>query len=101
MNGLTVTLAPSLFGELRALRVYDRYLGTSEAVANYRAEVSPEMTPMKPMMLTGAILTAVGIIALKEGNLQLCYPAMGGEPPTTFATKAGSGLHLFVLKRKQ
>ena len=43
---------------------------------------------------------AVGIIALKGGELLLCYPAMGGATPTTFATKAGSGLHFFVLKRK-
>jgi uncharacterized protein (TIGR03067 family) len=42
-----------------------------------------------------------GIIALKGENLVLCYPAMGGEAPTTFATKEGSGLHLFVLKRKK
>jgi uncharacterized protein (TIGR03067 family) len=45
--------------------------------------------------------TAMGIIALKGGELLLCYPAMGGEPPTAFATKEGSGLHLFVLKRKK
>ena len=44
---------------------------------------------------------AVGIVALKGGNLLLCYAAMGGETPTEFATKAGSGLHLFVLKRKK
>ena len=44
---------------------------------------------------------AVGIIALKGGNLLLCYPAMGGETPAAFAAKAGSGLHLFVLKRKK
>ena len=32
-----VTLAPTLIGELKTLRVYDRYLRTSEAVGNYRA----------------------------------------------------------------
>ena len=42
-----------------------------------------------------------GIIALKGENLLLCYPAMGGKAPTAFATKEGSGLHLFVLKRKK
>ncbi len=31
------TLAPKLFGELKAFRVYNRYLRTSEAVGNYRA----------------------------------------------------------------
>jgi len=31
------TLVPQLFGELRALRVYQRYLRTSEAVGNFRA----------------------------------------------------------------
>ncbi len=44
---------------------------------------------------------AEGIIALKGENLMLCYPAMGGEAPTAFAAKEGSGLHFFVLKRKK
>jgi uncharacterized protein (TIGR03067 family) len=43
---------------------------------------------------------AQGIIALKGENLLLCYAAMGGDAPTAFATKEGSGLHLFVLKKK-
>lgn len=30
-------IAPVLFGELKSLRIYDRYLRTSEAVGNYRA----------------------------------------------------------------
>jgi hypothetical protein len=30
-------LAPSLDGQLKRLRIYDRYLRTSEAVANHRA----------------------------------------------------------------
>jgi uncharacterized protein (TIGR03067 family) len=49
----------------------------------------------------GEGVKAVGIIALKGDQLLLCYPAMGGETPTAFAAKAGSGLHLFVLKRKK
>lgn len=37
VNGLKKgTLAPKLFGEIKALRIYDRYLRTSEAVGNYR-----------------------------------------------------------------
>jgi uncharacterized protein (TIGR03067 family) len=42
-----------------------------------------------------------GIIALKEGELKLCYPPMGGDTPKEFATKEGSKLHLFVLKAKK
>jgi uncharacterized protein (TIGR03067 family) len=42
-----------------------------------------------------------GIIALKGENLVMCYPAMGGAAPKEFATKEGSGLHLFELKRKK
>jgi hypothetical protein len=39
VNGLRqITLAPNLWGELRALRVYDRPLRTSEAIGNFRAE---------------------------------------------------------------
>jgi len=34
---MEVSLAPRLFGELKSFRVYDRYLRTSEAVANFRA----------------------------------------------------------------
>ena len=38
LNGLPrVTLAPSLFGEVKTLRFYDRALSTSEAVGNFRA----------------------------------------------------------------
>jgi uncharacterized protein (TIGR03067 family) len=44
---------------------------------------------------------ANGIVALDKGQLKLCYPAMGGVAPKDFATKEGSGLHLFVLKRKK
>jgi uncharacterized protein (TIGR03067 family) len=43
----------------------------------------------------------VGIIALKGDELQLCYPAMGGEVPKEFKSKEGSNLNLFVLKRKK
>jgi uncharacterized protein (TIGR03067 family) len=44
---------------------------------------------------------SVGIIAMKGGQLQLCYPPMGGDTPTEFAAKEGSNLHLFVLKHKK
>jgi hypothetical protein len=33
----TLQIAPSLRGEIRRLRLYDRALRTSEAVGNYRA----------------------------------------------------------------
>jgi uncharacterized protein (TIGR03067 family) len=42
-----------------------------------------------------------GIIALDGEQLKLCYPPMGGEVPKDFASKEGSGLHLFVLKHKK
>ncbi|CAN5863284.1 hypothetical protein BH23PLA1_BH23PLA1_10280 [soil metagenome] len=39
VNGANkATLAPNLFGDLRLFRIYDRYLRTSEAVGNSRAE---------------------------------------------------------------
>jgi uncharacterized protein (TIGR03067 family) len=41
---------------------------------------------------------AEGIIALKDGELKLCYPPMGGDAPKEFAAKEGSKLHFFVLK---
>lgn len=44
---------------------------------------------------------AVGIIALKGDELKLCYSSMGGDAPKEFATKEGSKLHLFILKRKK
>jgi hypothetical protein len=38
INGASVArVAPFLYGELRQLRVYDRYLRTSEVVGNYQA----------------------------------------------------------------
>jgi len=37
VNGVKqVNLAPQLFGEIRALRIYDRRLRVSEAVGNFR-----------------------------------------------------------------
>jgi uncharacterized protein (TIGR03067 family) len=42
-----------------------------------------------------------GIIELKDKELKLCYPAMGGETPKTFAAPEGSGNHLIILKRKK
>jgi uncharacterized protein (TIGR03067 family) len=44
---------------------------------------------------------AEGIVALDKDQLKFCYPATGGDTPKDFATKEGSGLHLFVLKRKK
>lgn len=43
---------------------------------------------------------AEGIIELKDGQLRICYPPMGGDAPKDFASKEGSGLHYFVLKKK-
>lgn len=42
-----------------------------------------------------------GIIQLKDDELKLCYPPMGGDVPKEFSAKEGSGLHLFVLKKKK
>jgi uncharacterized protein (TIGR03067 family) len=44
---------------------------------------------------------ADGIIDVQGDHLKICYPAMGGAPPTEFAAKKDSGLHYFVLKRKK
>jgi hypothetical protein len=33
----TASIAPAIFGQLKQLRIYDRYLRTSEAVGNFRA----------------------------------------------------------------
>lgn len=41
-----------------------------------------------------------GIIQLAKGQLQLCYSPSGGERPTKFEAKAGSGDHYFVLRRR-
>lgn len=41
VNGsATAKIAPQIFGELKAFRIYDRSLRTSEAVGNYRAGMS-------------------------------------------------------------
>ena len=44
---------------------------------------------------------AEGIIELKDDELKICYPPMGGEAPKEFSAKEGSKLHLFVLKKKK
>jgi hypothetical protein len=43
VNGLSsARLAPDLYGEVRAFRIYNRALRTSEAVSNFRAEAPPQ-----------------------------------------------------------
>lgn len=41
----TGKIAPKLYGEVRSLRLYNRYLRTSEAIANYRADSSAQGRP--------------------------------------------------------
>ncbi len=43
--------------------------------------------------------TASGILQLKAGELSICYAPMGGEPPSQFDAKEGSGHFLSTLKR--
>jgi uncharacterized protein (TIGR03067 family) len=69
-------------------------------------KLDPAKTPCQiDMEITegpqGVGAKSVGIIALDGEQLKLCYPAMGGDTPKDFAAKEGSGLHLFVLKRKK
>ena len=90
--------------------------GTVEITKDKITLVSPERkfvigydlsTDATPAILTMEILEgpqgkgtkAGGIIAMKDGQIQLCYNK-GGPAPATFQTKAGSGLHLFTLKKK-
>ena len=76
----------------------------AEYVLKYALDPAKKPAQIKLEIIKGPMgegAKAEGIIALKGENLLLCYPAMGGEAPTAFATKAGSGLHFFVLKRKK
>jgi uncharacterized protein (TIGR03067 family) len=66
-------------------------------------ELDPEKSPCHiNMEITdgpqGKGSKATGIIALKDGKLELCYPPMGGDTPMKFEAKEGSNLHLFVMK---
>lgn len=72
-------------------------------VIKYRVEATK--TPARlDMEITegpqGVGSKAEGIVALDGGQLKICYPPMGGAAPKDFSAKAGSGLHLFVLKKK-
>ena len=76
----------------------------AEFVLKYTLDATKKPAHIKLEIIKGPMgegAKAEGIIALKGENLVLCYPAMGGAAPTEFATKEGSGLHLFVLKRKK
>jgi uncharacterized protein (TIGR03067 family) len=61
------------------------------------AEISLEITEGPQ----GQGAKATGIISLKDDELKLAYPAMGGDTPKEFASKEGSGVNYFVLKRKK
>jgi len=43
--------------------------------------------------------TSAGIYALAGDRYQVCFAAPGKERPKEFATKAGSGLTCYTLKR--
>jgi uncharacterized protein (TIGR03067 family) len=76
----------------------------AEFVLKYELDAAKKPARVKLEIIKGPMgegAKAEGIIAMKGENLVLCYPAMGGEAPKEFATKEGSGLHLFVLKRKK
>ncbi len=47
----------------------------------------------------GAGAKAEGILELAGDDLKLCYAPTGGAPPKEFEAGAGSGHHLFVLRR--
>lgn len=49
----------------------------------------------------GAGAVAMGVVELKDDTLKLCYAPMGGDAPTKFEAKQGSGFHLFTLKRSK
>ncbi len=75
----------------------------SEFVLQYELDVTKQPARISMEIVKGPQgvgAKAAGILGMKGAELMLCYPAMGGATPTEFATKAGSGLHLFVLKRK-
>lgn len=47
----------------------------------------------------GAGQKTSGILEQSEDTLKLCYRPMGGDTPTKFEGKSGSGQHYFVLER--
>jgi uncharacterized protein (TIGR03067 family) len=81
-------------------------LKSPDATFVLKYKLNTEKTPAQiDMEITegpqGVGAKSAGIIGFKGDQLQLCYPAMGEERPTAFATKEGSGLHLFVLTKKK
>ena len=43
----------------------------------------------------------LGIYSLDKDELRVCFTKAGGERPTEFSAKEGTGHHLIVLKRKK
>ncbi len=73
-------------------------------VISYKLDTSKKPAQISMEILEGPQgkgAKSVGIIGMKGENLVICYPAMGGDTPKTFATKEGSGLNLFTLKKKK
>jgi uncharacterized protein (TIGR03067 family) len=76
----------------------------AEFVLTYKLDTSKKPAQISLEIIKGPQgegAKAEGIIAMKGEQLEICYPAMGGDAPTEFATKNGDGLHFFVLKRKK
>ncbi len=47
----------------------------------------------------GAGMKTEGIIQLRDGKLQICYPPMGDGNPKAFKAASGSGLYMFELRK--
>lgn len=78
--------------------------GDAKFVMDY--EIDDEGTPNKiKFTITespfGAGMATGGVIKFDGEQLVVCYSARGGDAPESFASEAGSGVHLFYLKKSK
>ncbi len=49
----------------------------------------------------GEGMSTGGLVKMQGEQLVVCYSARGGDAPKEFASKEGSGVHMFVLKKEK
>ena len=74
-----------------------------EQKATFKLDASkkPKTIDFTPSEESEKDKVVLGIYSLDKDELKVCFTKAGGERPTEFSAKEGTGHHLIILKRKK
>jgi uncharacterized protein (TIGR03067 family) len=72
-----------------------------KATFKLNASKNPKTIDFTPSEESEKDKVVLGIYSLDKDELKVCFTEPGGERPTEFSAKAGTGHHLHILKRKK